>query len=161
MNALNYYSLPLTALVVFGLVAYFILRAGKPGWREYLTLIVLAGTFVGAWAAIHPRANVLSASAAEVVAQIGQGTPVLLEFQSPYCLACTAIKPTVDRLEADFQGRLLVLRVDVQSDVGRELAKYYDFQYTPTFLFFDEKGNLLFREVGTLSDGRVRLYLQQ
>ena len=69
------------------------------------------------------------------------------------------MKPIVDGLEREYAGRLVVIRLDIQSDVGRELAPVYGFQYTPTFIFFDAQGVELWREVGSLDTARVRASL--
>ncbi|MFN2153294.1 MAG: thioredoxin family protein [Anaerolineales bacterium] len=66
------------------------------------------------------------------------------------------MKPIVDELESEFAGKLEVIRLNVQSSVGRELAGQYDFRYTPTFIFFDAQGNELWRAVGQLKPEQVR-----
>ncbi|HTP02316.1 MAG TPA: hypothetical protein VMJ64_13160 [Anaerolineales bacterium] len=52
--------------------------------------------------------------------------------------------------------RLHVLRVNIQENVGRELAPVYDFEYTPTYIFFDAQGKELWRSVGEIDVQRVR-----
>ena len=66
----------------------------------------------------------------------------------------------MDGLEREYAGRLLIIRLDIQSEVGRELAPVYGFQYTPTFVFFDAAGTELWRQVGGLDAGRLRQSLQ-
>jgi len=66
------------------------------------------------------------------------------------------MKPVVDGLEQELQGRLSVVRIDIQSTAGRELAPAFGFRYTPTFIFFDAQGVELWREVGSLDPQRVR-----
>ena len=66
------------------------------------------------------------------------------------------MKPVVDGLEQELGGRLAIIRVDIQSAAGRELAPEFDFRYTPTFIFFDAQGVELWREVGSLDPQRVR-----
>jgi len=66
------------------------------------------------------------------------------------------MKPIVDGLESEFKGRLLVIRVDIQSETGRTLALLYDFQYTPTFIFFDAQGKELWRSIGQLDVAKLR-----
>lgn len=61
------------------------------------------------------------------------------------------MKPVVDGLEKELSGRLTVIRVDIHTEAGREIARQYKFQYTPTFIMFDEDGNELWREVGSLN----------
>lgn len=66
------------------------------------------------------------------------------------------MKPVVDGLEKEMSDRLTVIRVDIHTKVGREIARQYEFQYTPTFILFDEDGNERWREVGSLNVERVR-----
>ncbi|MFZ5821831.1 MAG: thioredoxin family protein [Chloroflexota bacterium] len=70
------------------------------------------------------------------------------------------MKPIVDGLEREFAGQALFIRLDIQEDVGRELAPVYRFQYTPTFIYFDAQGNEVWREVGRLDAQRVRESLE-
>jgi thioredoxin-related protein len=62
----------------------------------------------------------------------------------------------VDRLEKEVGGQLEIIRINIQEPVGKELAENYGFQYTPTFIFFDENGNEVWREVGELDVEHVR-----
>ena len=51
---------------------------------------------------------------------------------------------------------MLFIRLNIQDSVGRELAPVYDFEVTPTFIFFDSQGNELWRTVGDFDPQRVR-----
>ena len=62
----------------------------------------------------------------------------------------------MDGLETEMGTRLHVLRVNIQETVGRELAPVYDFEYTPTYIFFDAQGKELWRSVGEIDVQRVR-----
>ena len=70
------------------------------------------------------------------------------------------MKPVVDGLEEEFAEQLIIIRVNVQDDIGRELASAYQFQYTPTFIFFDAPGNELWRQIGGLDVERVRASME-
>jgi thioredoxin-related protein len=65
------------------------------------------------------------------------------------------MKPIVDGLEKETKGRLIVIRLDIQTEPGRTLAPLYGFQYTPTFIFFDAQGQEAWRVVGQLDPNRV------
>ncbi|GAB4496093.1 MAG: hypothetical protein OHK0052_05410 [Anaerolineales bacterium] len=65
------------------------------------------------------------------------------------------MKPVVDRLEQDLQGKLNIIRIDIQSEIGRELIPLYGFEYTPTFIYFDATGRETWREAGGLTVERV------
>jgi thioredoxin-related protein len=66
------------------------------------------------------------------------------------------MKPVVDGLEQELGTKIEILRVNIQSQAGRDLAPHYDFEYTPTFIMFDAKGNELWRSIGTLDVQKVR-----
>lgn len=65
------------------------------------------------------------------------------------------MKPIVDGIEQQYQGQLVVIRLDIQSNTGRTLAPLYGFQYTPTFIFFDASGKELWRSIGQLDTVKV------
>jgi thioredoxin-related protein len=69
------------------------------------------------------------------------------------------LKPVVDELENELMDQLLIIRLNAQEEIGRELAPVYAFGFTPTFIFFDAEGEELWREVGGLDPQRVRDYL--
>ncbi|MBI3152257.1 MAG: hypothetical protein HYZ21_09000 [Chloroflexi bacterium] len=79
----NQYSF-ITVAVGFALVAGFILLTNKPKWNDYLAFGVIIIALFTAWGILHPRQTPLMDDTKKVQAMIGAGTPVLLEFQSPY-----------------------------------------------------------------------------
>jgi hypothetical protein len=84
MNSLiTQYSF-ISVAIGFTLVAGLILLTNKPKWNDYLAFGVIVLGLVAAWSILHPRQTPLMENAQKVQAMIGQGTPVLLEFQSPY-----------------------------------------------------------------------------
>ncbi len=62
----------------------------------------------------------------------------------------------MDGLESQLGPKLRILRVNIQAQVGRELAPVYAFEYTPTYIFFDAQGHELWRTVGEIDPPRVR-----
>jgi thioredoxin-related protein len=66
------------------------------------------------------------------------------------------MKPIVDGIEQEYKGRLTVIRLDMQSAAGSTLAPIYNFQYTPTFIFFDAQGKEVWRSVGQLDVNQLR-----
>ena len=55
------------------------------------------------------------------------------------------MKSAVDRLEDKFKGTWVIVRLDVQSDLGAILKEEYKATLVPTFLVFDTKGVELMR----------------
>ena len=70
-----------SALILIGVIFVF---SRKLRWQETLALGVIVAGIVTAWFILHPVQTPLMDDAKNVQAMIGQGKPVLLEFQSPY-----------------------------------------------------------------------------
>jgi thiol-disulfide isomerase/thioredoxin len=151
----NHYSFLWIALGLT-IVAGLVLLTNKPKIKDYLAFgVIVAGLFVS-WLVLHPHQTALMSDAKAVQAMIGGGTPVLLEFQSPYCIDCTVERPIVDGLETELGPKLHVVRIDIQDQIGRELAPVYNFQYTPTYIFFDAGGSEQWRSIGEIDPQQVR-----
>ena len=67
----------------------------------------------------------------------------------------------MDGLESELGSKLRVIRLNVQDTVGRQLAPVYNFEYTPTFIFFDAQGHEVWRSIGEIDPARVRASLDQ
>ena len=83
LQILNQYSAVLIAAALFLVAAVALLRH-QARWQEILALGVIAAGLVTAWLLLHPVQTPLMEDAQKVQSMIGQGKPVLLEFQSPY-----------------------------------------------------------------------------
>ncbi len=82
-SIVNQYSFVIVAAVIFTIAALLLLSR-KPRWQEFLSLGLIGAGLVTAWIVLHPIQTPLMEDAQEVRNMIGQGQPVLLEFQSPY-----------------------------------------------------------------------------
>lgn len=79
----NHYSLVWAALALLVILALVLLR-NRPRGRGLIALGLIALAVLVAWLAIRPRQTPLTGDSTAVEAWIGHGTPVLLEFQSPF-----------------------------------------------------------------------------
>ena len=52
------------------------------------------------------------------------------------------MKPAVDRLETQLGHKLIFVRLEVQSQVGKALYSKYDAKLVPTFIIFDQSGSI-------------------
>ena len=148
------YSLLWVAGILLVGIAIILVRskARPPVMIAFLSIVIgLALAYFYA----RPVQTPLLGSVDQVHAIIGQGKPVLFEFQSPYCIACTALKPAVDRAEQEYQGRLVVIRLNIQDPVAMELRSVYHFEYTPTFIFFDEQGQERWRTMLNFDEAKL------
>jgi thioredoxin-related protein len=46
--------------------------------------------------------------------------------------------------------------LNIQEAAGMELAPVYNFEFTPTFIYFDAQGNEVWRQVGEFDPQMVR-----
>jgi thioredoxin-related protein len=71
-------------------------------------------------------------------------------------MACAAAAPIVDGLEQEFEERLVVIRVDIQSQTGSQLTSQFGSRVSPTFIFFDAAGKEIWRSFGSIDAEQVR-----
>ncbi|MBD3371162.1 MAG: thioredoxin [Candidatus Coatesbacteria bacterium] len=69
--------------------------------------------------------------------------PVMVDFWATWCGPCLAIAPAVEELAKDYQGKLKVVKVNVDENPG--VAGKYGIRGIPTLLFF--KGGEVVRQV--------------
>ena len=79
----NHYSFLWIAMALTG-IAGLVLLTNKPKIRDFVSFGVIVAGLLVAWLVLHPQQTSLMSDAKAVRATIGLGTPVLLEFQSPY-----------------------------------------------------------------------------
>ena len=63
-------------------------------------------------------------------------TPVLVDFWAPWCQPCLMIAPVLDELAGEYDGRLSIVRMDV--DQNPKTATKYSVMSIPTLLVFKQ-----------------------
>jgi thioredoxin 1 len=71
--------------------------------------------------------------------------PVLIDFWATWCAPCRAISPLVDQLASEFDGKLKVVKVDVQNQ--RKAAAHFRVTNIPTLVVM-KGGQEVGRKVG-------------
>lgn len=75
-----------------------------------------------------------------------EGKIVMLEVGSTGCVPCERMKPVMERLRRDYDGRLEVVFVDIRKE--QNAARRLGVFAIPTQLFFDRKGKVFHRHLG-------------
>ena len=60
--------------------------------------------------------------------------PVLLEFTAPWCRPCRTIEPILEELAAEHEGRLRLVTIDVDDNLG--VPSRYGVLTVPTVMLF-------------------------
>jgi len=81
--------------------------------------------------AVHPII-VTDADFDQVV--LGASGAVMVDFWATWCYPCQMLAPVVEQLAAEFAGRALVAKLDV--DGNPAMAQRYDVRSIPTLIFF-------------------------
>ena len=72
--------------------------------------------------------------------------PTMVDFGSGTCIPCIKMKPIIEELQKEYQGKANILLIDVKEEPV--LARKYKIMLIPTQIFFDAKGNEINRHIG-------------
>jgi thioredoxin len=87
--------------------------------------------------------QITDASFDEVV--LKSDKPVLVDFWATWCGPCRMVGPVIEELATEYEGRVVVGKVDV--DNNQEFAAKYGVRNIPTVLVFKD-GEVVGRQVG-------------
>ncbi|MCC7353700.1 MAG: thiol reductase thioredoxin [Anaerolineae bacterium] len=95
--------------------------------------------------ALEPR-PVTDADFEEVILKATM--PAVVDFWADWCGPCHALAPSIARLVAEYEGRAIIARLNV--DENGHWPAHYDIQGIPTVLFVSE-GEVVHRLLGVTS----------
>lgn len=93
---------------------------------------------------------------AEVV-EASKARPVMVDFWAEWCRPCLMLAPTVDEIARDLNGRLKVVKLNV--DENNQTAFEYRVQSIPTLLVF-RNGQVVAQMVGFKPKDEIEKVLQ-
>ena len=88
---------------------------------------------------------------------ISSNQPVLVDFWATWCGPCRILSPTVDDVAAEFEGRAVVAKCNV--DDCEDVAFKYGIRNIPTLIFFKD-GQMVDRMVGIVSKEEIAAKLE-
>lgn len=73
--------------------------------------------------------------------------PVFVDFHAEWCGPCKAMAPALEQVAAEMQGKIKVVKVDVDQNPG--ITQKYRIQAMPTLMIF-KNGEVAAQRVGAL-----------
>jgi len=77
---------------------------------------------------------------------LSSGKPTLAEFGRGICIPCKAMKPILEELAVEYEGKLKVVIVEI--DDHMEQTRQHGIMAIPTQIFFDSSGQEITRHIG-------------
>lgn len=82
--------------------------------------------------------------------------PVLLDFWAPWCGPCKMIAPILDEVAAEFEGRLKVVKINI--DESEQTPAKFGVRGIPTLMVF-KNGQNVATKVGALAKGQLTAFV--
>ncbi|MFV9473738.1 thioredoxin TrxA [Advenella sp. RU8] len=82
--------------------------------------------------------------------------PVLVDYWAPWCGPCKAIAPVLEEVAKEYEGRLQVVKVDVQDHP--EVAAQFGIRGIPTLMVF-KHGEAVATKVGAVNKAQLTSFI--
>ncbi|MBU1363257.1 MAG: tetratricopeptide repeat protein [Gammaproteobacteria bacterium] len=92
------------------------------------------------------------------VLQPAESVPVVVDFWAPWCEPCKVLKPLLEKLAEEYQGRFLLAMVN--ADENPELSQHFGVRSIPSVKVLFQ-GQLLDQFDGVLPEGQIREFLDR
>ena len=87
-----------------------------------------------------------------------QTGPFLVDFTASWCGPCKALAPVLDLLNDEYQGKITIVKVDV--DQNRPLAGAFGIRSVPTLILFKD-GAEVDKKLGALNKAQLEQFISQ
>jgi putative thioredoxin len=91
------------------------------------------------------------------VLEASKTVPVVVDFWAPWCAPCRALKPILEKLEAEYAGRFKLAKVN--SDENQQLAATFGVRSIPDVMAF-KGGKAVSHFLGAQPESQVRAFIE-
>jgi putative thioredoxin len=102
--------------------------------------------------------DVTTATFNREVLEASKTTPVVVDFWAPWCGPCRALTPVIEKVAAEFKGRIKLVKVN--SDDNPELSQTYGIRSIPNVIAFKD-GRPAAQFVGAQPEQQVRAFMEK
>ncbi len=82
-----------------------------------------------------------------------KGMVTILDIGAASCIPCKMMAPILEKLEKKYDGKAAVIFLDVR--YHKETAISFGINGIPTQIFYDKKGNEVYRHLGFMSEDAI------
>lgn len=87
-----------------------------------------------------------------IEALLASGQPVVIDFWAEWCGPCRMIAPIVEELAAEYEGKVIIGKCDVEEN--DEITMKYGVRNIPTIIFLKD-GQVVDKQVGACQKGAL------
>lgn len=95
-----------------------------------------------------------NASQSDAASQQATKLPLLVDLGKGTCIPCKKMKPILDELTIEYQGKAIVKVIDLRYEP--QAAKQYKIRLIPTQIFYDSDGNEVYRHEGFMDKQSIK-----
>ena len=89
---------------------------------------------------------------------LASGQPVVIDFWAEWCGPCRTMSPIVDELAAEYEGRVVIGKCDVEAN--DEITMKYGVRNIPTIVFL-KGGEQVDKQVGACSKDALKAKIEK
>ncbi|HOB12294.1 MAG TPA: thioredoxin family protein [Syntrophomonadaceae bacterium] len=125
-------------------------------------LIMLLGVWV--WISNRPdpeESRTNESAAVQIDKVLQEGQPAWLFFRTSTCTACVELKESFDRLQPEYQGRVVFIDINLDDEDNQQLGRKYRIGYVPQSFIINSAGKTTYQMVGNIPEDELRHELDQ
>ena len=100
---------------------------------------------------VHPwncsqKKSTVQIETKDLISALKSGKPVLADFGRGFCIPCKKMKPILEELSKEYEGKVIVLILDLKDHMDE--ARKQGVRVIPTQIFFDKNQKEIYRHEG-------------